>query len=237
MIFVTWDDVKEFWLWFPRSAGWMMIMLGLLAITWFGYDTKRRGGVIHAKKEEYSQPVDPTKVLRALSYVGLFLGLLIVVAAVVGLIQDIPPSRAYAVQTLGCTSEQFYAGTCTGNNNMTSIALIVLGLVCFLKPVNDVPWASLIGFGTGAVAALALAFLVPVPDVITTWKYWKWVIIGVFLVVSAIVGILWKMATDWLVKLSKLLSWPPIAALVVAFCFIQGILLLQYGVSLYPWPF
>ncbi len=235
MLLLGWDDVKEFWLWFPRSAGWMVIMLGFLAITWFGYSWKRRGGIIYASKEGWSENLDPTKILRGLSYIGLFLGLLIVIAAVVGLIQDIPPSEAYAVEQLGCTADSFYAGTCYGNNNFTSLILIVLGLVCFLRPMADVPWASILALIAGTVVAVALAFLVPVPEAVTAWSGWKYVIVVVFLLVTALVGLALKFATSALTALSKILSWPPLAVAVIVFCFIQGILLLQYGTSLVAW--
>ncbi|MHA1730979.1 MAG: hypothetical protein ACTSU5_03505 [Promethearchaeota archaeon] len=229
MVSIGWDDVKDFWLWFPRSAGWMVIMLGFLAITWFGYSWKRRGGVFHASKESWAEDIDPTKVLRGLSYIGLFLGLLIVVAAVVGLIRDIPPSAAYAEKQLNC---DFYSETCVGNNNFTSILLIVLGLVCFMRPIADVPWASILGLLAGSAAAIALAFFVPIPDHVTTWKYWKYALIVIFLVVSVVVGLAFKFWTNGLAAFSKFLSWPPIAAAIVILCFVQGVLLIQYGTSL-----
>lgn len=228
----AWDWAREFWLWFPRSAGWMLVMVGFLAITWFGSDAKRRGGVVRRSKEEYTGGLDPSTLLRALSYVGLVLGLLITVAAVVGLVQDVPPSAAYARETLGC---DFYAETCRGNNNFTSLVLVVLGLVCFLKPVSDVPWAALVGLLAGTAAAVLLAFVVPVPAAVTGWQYWKYIVAAVFVVVALLVAAAWKLATDLLVGLAKVLAWPPVALVVAAFCFVQGALLLGPGVSLVAW--
>jgi hypothetical protein len=53
-----------------------------------------------------------------------------------------------------------------------------------------------------------------------------------FIVVFAVVALTIKFYIGGLMKISKGLSWPPIALIIAVFCLLQGFLLLVVGVSI-----
>jgi hypothetical protein len=103
------------------------------------------------------------------------------------------------------------------------------------KPINDLPLSSIIGGIAGAATVLALIFLVPNSAVewIDDWIDPKLVLIIIFIVVTAIVSMTAKFYVGVLQAISKFLSWPPVAFLVMIFAFLQGILLWGIGTSIF----
>ncbi len=230
MLLSAWEKAKDFWLWFPRSAAWLLLFTGIIAITWFIAESKERAGIVKTKQKSYLENDKLKNVRKALSIIGLVWGIIIIISAVVGLIRDIPPSYAYAYN-LGCPDPV----ECNGNNNFTSLSLILLGMICFLRPIRILPLHSVFGFIGGAIFTICLAIFVPVPEIVSNWRYWKFAIIVIFFIVSALTAVALKMSIDTLVLISKIASWPPVTLIIVVFSIVQGVLLLTLGVSMIAW--
>ena len=225
MIFQTdyWDYARIFFEWVANSAGVMVFITGFIALTWLGYERKRRGSFTKRKVEE-GRSFDITKFLRILSYAGVIVGILDIWAGSTGLIQDIPPSFRYRDLTANEA------------DHFTCIFLIVVGIAMLFKPINDLPLASILGLLAGTATAVVLALLIP--DNVVAWigDYLinpKLLLIIIFIIVSVIVAMTAKFYIGVLQAISKFLSWPPIALLIMLFSFIQGILLWGIGTSIF----
>jgi len=90
LLFDYWDVIRGFFNWVADSAAIMMVLSGVMAITWLGYERKRRGSFFKRKSKE--ETINITRFLRALSYIGLVLGVFVVWSGAVSLILNIPPS-------------------------------------------------------------------------------------------------------------------------------------------------
>ena len=218
-------QIEEFFNWVAQSAGVMVFISAFIALTWLGYERKRRGSFTRKKASEEGEDkkFDLSKFLKVLSYLGIVVGILNIWAGAMGLILDIPPSFRYA------------AITDPGADHFTCIFLIVIGIAMLFKPVNDMPLASIIGILAGGAAAAALVLFVPDTAVvwISGWINPKLGLAIVFIIVTAIVALTAKFYVGVLQKISKFLSWPPIAFLIMVFCFAQGILLWGFGMSIF----
>ena len=221
MLFNYWDIIKVFFDWLAESAAIMMVLSGAMAITWLGFERKRRGSFTKKKGEEAEFNV--TKFLRGMSYLGLILGVFVIWSGAMSLILDIPPSFQYRDVT------ENHA------NHFTSIFLIVIGLVMTFKPISDLPLSSIIGLLAGTVIAIIIVLLVPdwAVELIAGVINPKWILVIIFIVVAVIVGLTAKFYIGTLQKMSKFLSWPPIAFIIMIFCFIQGFALWIWGVSIF----
>lgn len=220
VIFQTdyWIYLQSFFEWVGQSAGVMVFISGFIALTWLGYERKRRGSFTKRKLEE-GEKVDISKFLRVLSYLGLAVGIMDIWAGAWGLILDIPPSFRY----LG-----------TGANHFTCIFLIILGIGMFFKPIKDLPLSSILALIAGSASVFILASLIP-PGIEENIAYWinpKLLLFIVFIIVTALVAITAKFFIGIFQWISKILSWPPIAFIIMVFCFAQGIALWGFGVSI-----
>lgn len=217
-----WDIISGFFNWVAESAAIMMVLSGAMAITWLVFERKRRGSFTKRKAQE-KEEFNVTKFLRGLSYIGLILGIFVIWSGVVSLIMDIPPSFKY---------EEVNPGQ--GANHFTSIFLIIIGLLMFFKPIADLPLSSILGLIAGAITAFVIALIIPdsVTNLLGT-KVVKWTIVIIFIIVAIIVGLTAKFYIGTLQKISKFLSWPPIAFIIMVFCFIQGFCLWIGGFSIF----
>jgi len=205
--------------WFPKNAGWMLIIGGAMAITWMGYETKRKQAFFKKrfKKEDWEE-IEVSKFLKVLSFLGLALGVILIWASAVGAINNIAPSNMY-LNRFGPHWDW-----------LTTISCLVVGIVMFLKPINDLPWAGMIGLIAGVATAVLLVIFLP--------KSWienetaKWVILGIGFALSTLVGISMKFWIGTLQSISRVLSYPPIALVVAVYCFVQGGLILLWGFGL-----
>jgi len=222
MIFQIWDIFQDFFDWIAESGAIMLILAGLIAITWFGYESKRRRSVTKRKVDEYEFNV--TKFLRVLSYLGIIVGVFCIWSGAVSLLRGLPPSFAYRDNVANEV------------NHFTSISLIVIGIVMFLKPINDLPWAGIIGLIVGGVVTFIIAIAVPdqLVEVIAVFIDPRWVLGIFFILIVAIVALSVKFYISGLMAISKVLSWPPIALVIMLYCFIQGFALLIFGFSVIP---
>ena len=87
--------------WVAQSAGVMVFISAFIALTWLGYERKRRGSFTRKKSSEEGEDkkFDLSRFLKILSYLGIIVGILDIWAGTMGLILDIPPSFRYAAIT------------------------------------------------------------------------------------------------------------------------------------------
>ncbi len=195
---------------FADSAAIMLVICGLMALVWFFYEGVRRGWV-KPKGEEWERD----KVSRALKVIiglGIILGVITLLTGIVTMVMNIRPSLAY---------ERLYG---SHFDWLTSISLLVMGVAMFLKPLEDLPLAALIGLAVGAAAALLVALILP-QDFIATMNGFinmKWILFALFAIVATIVGVAIKFWLSSIEAISKFISWPPMALITAAFCLVQG---------------
>jgi uncharacterized membrane protein len=201
-------------------AGFFVLLLGVIWFIYAFYEAKRRGSFKERKVEDWDFKI--TKFLKALTFLGFVVGIFAIMSGVGGLILNQPPSVAYANVTQDAASK------------FTSIFLIIMGLLTFLKPVNDLPFASVLGLLVAAVVVVIVSLSIPqqVVEVIAVFIDPRLVLIILFIIVFAIIALTVKFYIGGLMKLSKVISWPPLALIVAVFCLIQGFLLLVVGVSI-----
>jgi hypothetical protein len=210
--------------WFADSGAIMLVLCGLMALVWFFYEGVRRGWV-KPKGEEWERD-KVSRTLKVIIGLGLILGVISIVTGIVTMVMDIPPSFAYRDNPTANINDHF--------DWLTSIALIVMGVAMFLKPLEDLPLAALIGLAAGAGAALLVALILPEEFIEAANGYvnMKWILFGLFVLVATIVGISIKFWLSTIEAISKFISWPPMALIAAAFCLVQGFLVWITGNSL-----
>ena len=206
-------------------AGFFMFILGIMWLVYAAYETKRRKSFKKRKVEDWD--FDVTKFLRALTYIGFFVGLLSLISGVSGLMFDIPPSIAYEKTAISL-------GEDPGRSLFTSIILVIFGILTFVKPANDLPLSSLIGVLAASVVVIIIAFAIPDSVIVIIGEFIdpRILLAIIFIIIFAIVALTAKFYTSIFMTLSKAISWPPLAIIFAIFCFIQGFLLLVIGVSI-----
>ncbi|MHA1391299.1 MAG: hypothetical protein ACTSQT_03525 [Promethearchaeota archaeon] len=227
MIFQTeyWPYILAFFTWVSESAGIFVLISGVIALTWVGFESKRRGSFFKRKSEEGITAVVSKFLrisLRIISYSGVIVGILCIWAGAMGLILDIPPSFKYGDITPHA-------------DHFTCIFLIVVGIAMFFKPVNDLPLSSILGLIAASATVFILALIVPDSAVewIAGWINPKLLLIIIFIIITALVAIVAKFFLRVPQAISKFLSWPPVASLIMIFGFVQGILLWGFGISVF----
>lgn len=220
MIF-TFDFTKNILKPLSQWGGFFLFLLGIIWIIYALYETKRRGSFKKRKVETWD--FDVTKFLKVLTYFGFIVGIFSILSGVGALILDVPPSTAYALKN-----------PTVGRSLFTAIILIVFGIFTFLKPINDLPIASVIGLMVASliVAIIALAIPEKFVEAIAVFIDPKILLVIIFIIIFAIIALTAKFYMSGVMAISKALSWPPLAFIVAAFCLIQGFLLLVIGVSI-----
>jgi len=112
----------------------------------------------------------------------------------------------------------------------------VVGIAILFKPINDLPLASILGLLAGTATAIVLAVLIPDNVVELIGEYIinpKLLLFIIFIVVTVLVAVTAKFYIGVLKTISKFLSWPPVALLIMVFSFVQGILLWGLGTSIF----
>jgi len=220
------NDIINWWMVvFGDSAAWLLIFSGMMTLVWFFYEGVRRGFV--KPKNEAWERDKVSRFLKVIVVLGIALGVVMIITAILTIAKDIPPSFAYR-DALLVNPEANSRGD--HFDWLTSIALLVLGLAMFIKPLEDVPLATIIGLVVGAGVAFLLALLIPTEIGESTSM--KWVLVIVFVIVTSLVGAMTKVWVDGIEGLAKLISWPPVAIVISAFCFVQGFAVLLVGHTL-----
>ena len=205
---------------FADSGAIMLVICGLMALLWFFYEGVRRGWV-KPKGEEWERD-KVSRTLKVMIGLGIILGVITLLTGIVTMVMNIRPSIAY---------ENNYGAHFDW---LTSIALIVMGIAMFLKPLEDLPLAALIGLAAGASAALLVALILPANFIEAANGYvnMKWILFGLFAIIATIVGVAIKFWLSSIEAISKFISWPPMALITAAFCLVQGFMVWIGGKTL-----
>jgi hypothetical protein len=208
---------QNFMAFFGRMAGFFVLILGIMWLIFGIYEAKRRGSVKKRKTEDWDMKV--TKFLKVLTYLGLIIGILAILSGVGGLMENVPPSIAFISGEVSI---------------FTSALLIIIGILTLLKPINDLPIASVVGLLAGSAVVLVLVMVMPgqIYEVIGIFMNPTVFFVILFIIIFAIVALTAKFYIGGLMKISKFISWPPIAFIVAVFCFLQGFLVLVFGISI-----
>ncbi len=104
-----------------------------------------------------------------------------------------------------------------------------------MKPINDLPIASIIGLAVATVACIFIASIIPdgAVQLLADYVNPKYVLIVIFIIIFAIVALTVKFWMSLWMTLSKILSWPPLAFFVAGLCIVQSIYLIVIGSSLF----
>ena len=200
-----------------RMAGFFVLILGIMWLIFGIYEAKRRGSVKKRKVEDWDMKV--TKFLKVITYLGIVLGIFCIISGVSGLMYNLPPSIAFISGEVSI---------------FTSTILIIFGILTLLKPINDLPIASVVGLLAGSAVVAVLVIMMPAEAYVVIGLFMNPTIffIILFIIIFAIIALTAKFYIGLLMKISKFVSWPPIAFIVAGFCFLQGFLVLVLGVSI-----
>lgn len=198
-------------------AGFFVLILGIMWLIYGIYEAKRRGSVKERKIEDWDFKL--TKCFKVLTYLGFLVGILSILSGVAGLLYNRPPSVAFQSGEVSI---------------FTSVFLIILGILTFLKPMNDIPISSVVGLlaGTAVVAIIVMALPGEAYIIIGIFMNPTLFFVILFIIVFAIVALTAKFYIGTLMAISKIISWPVIALIIAGFCILQGFLLLVVGVSI-----
>jgi len=209
-----------------KYGGFFILLLGVIWMIYAFYEAKRRGSFKERKVEDWNFKI--TKFLKVLTFLGFFIGIFSILCGVGGLILNEPPSLAFAAQ-------QSTQGIIPPTVSVFSSALlIILGILTFLKPLNDLPIGSVLGLLVATFVVIFASLAIPdtAVKVIAVFIDPKLFMIILFIVVFAIVALTVKFYIGSLMAISKAISWPPLAFIIAVFCLLQGFLLLVIGVSI-----
>jgi hypothetical protein len=218
-----WDFTDDFLKPLGEFGGLLMLILGIIWIVFVAYETRRRGSFKKRKSEDWD--FDVTKFLKGLTYFGFLVGLFAILTGVSELMFDISPTNRY---------EEVTANGIPAVNIFTAAMLIILGILTFVKPGNDLPLASLFGLIAASAIIIIITLVLPpeVEIIIGVFINFRLFLFIVFIIIFAIIALIVKFYTAGFMAVSKVLSWPPLGVIVTAFCFLQGFLLLVFGVSI-----
>ncbi|MFX1320866.1 MAG: hypothetical protein ACFFAQ_04390 [Promethearchaeota archaeon] len=219
MIF-NWDFTDDFLKPLAEFGGLFMLILGIIWAIYVAYETKRRGSFKTRKSEDWEFKI--TKFLKGLTYLGFLVGLFAILTGAAELMFDRPPTNRYEDVTENAV------------NIFTALMLIILGILTFVKPGNDLPLASLFGLVAASAVIIIITLVLPpeVEQVIGAFINFRLFLFIVFIIIFALIALIIKFYTSGFMAVSKALSWPPLAVIVAAFCFLQAFLLLVFGVSI-----
>ena len=193
---VVWDFVVS--LTTNLGAGILLIICGAVWILDTIYEAKRREGIL---KRDDNWDFDVTTLLKILSAIACASG---IIFATVGILGYVNHSIS---KTLTCTS------------------LVILGFLTLLKPVNDLPIASVLALLLTSVLTAIIVGIVSFLELSISTQVG--IIIVVILVIVFIVSL--AIAKFWLAGpklVSKIVSWPVVSIIGTVYCFVLGGLVL-----------
>ncbi|TXT54686.1 MAG: conserved membrane protein of unknown function [Promethearchaeota archaeon] len=216
MLLQAFDYTENVFRPFAAYGAFFLLLLGGIWIINALYEWKSRGSFSKKEMEEWDRKI--TTFLKVLTYFSFVVGVVCIISGVAELILK-EPLAVYGQP-----------------DTFTAILLIVAGVATFLKPINDIPIASIVGLIAASAVVILVAVFIP-PDVVELLGQYvdpKWLMIIIFIIVFAIVVTLAKLAIEIFIAISKVLSWPPIAVIFAGFCFVQVFFLLVLRATLIP---
>ncbi len=183
------------------GAGVCLLICGAVWILDTAFEASRREGFF---KRDDNWDFDITTLLKILTIIACSTGFIFIVVGILG----------------------YYNDTIT--TTLTSTSLIILGFLTVLKPVNDLPIASMIGFFASTLVAIIIAAIIYFSPLELADIKWQWgVVVVILLVIVFIVSTL--IAKFWVAApklISKIVSWPVVSVIGAVYSFILGILVL-----------
>jgi len=180
------------------GAGICLLACGAVWVLDTIYEASRREGIL---KRDTNWDFDVTTLLKILTIIACASG---IVFATVGILGYVYHS---ITKTLTCTS------------------LIVLGILTLLKPVNDIPLASIIALLITSALTAVIVAIVSFFEISLNVQIGLYIIIALVIVFIVSLGV----AKFWLAGpklVSKIVSWPVISIIGAGYCFILGGLVL-----------
>jgi hypothetical protein len=107
----------------------------------------------------------------------------------------------------------------------TTYLFVLTGLALALRPLKDIPWASLLGLVAGLLCAGALYLFYPLPETVLGVSS-IWVYLLVFFVPALIVYMIFRFIEDLIRFVSSVLGSRPVLLVLGLVCMVQGVLLL-----------
>ena len=183
------------------GAGILLLVCAAVWILDTIYENSRREGFF---KKDDNWDFDMTTLLKILSIIACSSGLIFLLVGVMGFFNH------NITKTLTCTS------------------LVVMGLLTLLKPVNDLPIASIVGFLSSSLVAIIIAAILYFSPLEATSISWQLgiiilIILVIIFIASALIAKFWLTGPKFI---SKIVSYPFVSIVGVIYCFILGILVL-----------
>ncbi|MFX1237687.1 MAG: hypothetical protein ACFFAS_15065 [Promethearchaeota archaeon] len=183
------------------GAGICLLVCGAVWVLDTAYEASRREGFL---KRDDNWDFDITTLLKILTTIACSSGLIFVIVGIFGYLND------------------------TITTTLTSTSLVILGVLTVLKPVNDLPIASMIGFLASTLIAIIIAAIIYFSPLELADLKWQWGVV-IVIVLVAIFIVCTLIAKFWLAGpkfVSKIVSWPIISVIGAAYSFILGGLVL-----------
>ncbi|MFX0099376.1 MAG: hypothetical protein ACFFCS_07315 [Candidatus Hodarchaeota archaeon] len=212
--------------WFGRHNAWLLLPAVGIIYTWAIEAKKRKEDL---DRDEWQRNAKVSNIVKLFSYIGMVYGFFLMIGAIMTEITGYSPSYMYMMNIGGGTDEV---------NHFTVILYLVTGLIMFMKPLKDVPFAAIISLTAAAAVTLIVMFSVnpDEPWVVFIGSYFdiRWLYLIIFVIVLAIVYSLSKVSFTLMMNISKLISKAPFALIYGSFILIQAVVLL-FGGSLVLW--
>lgn len=224
-------DFYDVLVWFGRHSAWLLLPAAGIIYTWILEARSRKD----LNKEEWERGVHVSRLVKVFSFVGMVYGFFLMIGAVMMEITGSSPSLAFRMingtpDGLGDPQDVV--------NHFTTIVYFVTGMVMFLKPLKDVPFASLISLAVASGLTIWAFLTIPDSKVGTFIAGYvmelKWLFLIIFLVSLTITFAVTKVSLSLMTTLSKIISKPPFAFIYASFVLVQAIVLLA-GYSLVMW--
>lgn len=185
-----------------RPEIYFYVLCGIWVLD-FIYEANRRKGIF-GKVYDEDWDFDVTTVLKILTSIFCLGGIFITFIGVSGLV-------------LGIISK---------TTSYTS--LIILGILTCLKPLNDLPVASILGLLAAIVVGLIMAIVIAVVRVFYPFDIslpLLIIMIAVLIIVFIVVAVISKVWMLPLEVISRVVSWPIVGIIGIIYCLVMGILL------------
>ncbi len=107
----------------------------------------------------------------------------------------------------------------------TRYLLIVTGIALFLKPIKDIPWATLVGVVVGGFCAGFVYLFYPLSETVYGVSS-IWIYLLIFFIPALFVYLLFKFMENMLRLVGTILTFRPVSLTLGLVCITQGILML-----------
>ena len=213
--------------WFGRHNAWLLMPAVGIMYTWAIEAKKRKEDL---DRDEWQRNAKVSNIVKIFSYIGMVYGFFLMIGAVMTELGGWSPSYMYMIN-IGGGEDQV--------NHFTVILYFITGMIMFLKPFKDVPFAALISLAVAAaITMIAMWSINPGDAWVVAFEAYlfdlRWLYVIIFVAVLAIVYSLSKVAFTLMMNISKLISKAPFALIYGSFILIQAIVLLA-GSSIIIW--